>query len=159
MDILSQKLVASRKEHKCVACGRIFPAGTSIYRIATADGGTAYTDYICTTCSMVMHKYDIIEYGEGDLYEDAIAFEEELLDKARKAQLKKYQIYKHFKGGTYIVEDIALDTVTAKEVVVYRALYGQRCLFTRPINDFLSKVDKEKYPDASQTYRFEALDV
>lgn len=159
MDILSHKLVASRREHKCVACGRLFPAGTSMYRVATADSGTAYTDYVCTTCSMVMHKYDITEYGEGDLYEDAIAFEEELLNTARKAQLKKHQVYKHFKGGSYIVEDIALDTITECEVVVYRALYGQKRLFTRPIDDFLSKVNKEKYPDASQTYKFEVMDI
>lgn len=130
-----------------------------MFRVATADSGTAFTDYVCTTCSVIMHRDDITDYAEGDLFEAAIEYEDELLANVRRAQLKKHQIYKHFKGGTYIVEDIALDTVTAKQVVIYRALYGQHSLFTRPINDFLSKVNKEKYPDASQMYRFEVLDI
>lgn len=159
MDILSSKLVKTRKPHKCVACGRVFPAESGMFRVSTADGGTAYTDYICTTCSVVMHRDDITDYSEGSLFEAAIEYEEELLNNVRRTQLVKHQIYRHFKGGTYIVEDFALDTITAKKVVIYRALYGNNSLFTRPIDDFLSKVDKEKYPEASQTFRFEAIDV
>lgn len=159
MDILSSKLVKTRKPHKCVACGRMFPAESGMFRVTTADGGTAYTDYICTTCSVVMHRDDITDYSEGSLFEAAIEYEEELINNARRAQLARHQIYRHFKGGTYIVEDFALDTTTGKMVVVYRALYGKNSLFTRPIADFLSKVDKEKYPEASQTFRFEAIDV
>lgn len=159
MDILSSKLVKTRKPHKCTGCGRTFPAESSMFRVATADSGTAFTDYVCTTCSIVMHENDIEDYGEGDLLEYALEYEDELIKKTRKAQLKKHQIYRHFKGGVYIVEDIALDTVTAKHVVVYRALYGQNSLFTRPVDDFLSKVDRDKYPDVSQTFRFEVVEV
>lgn len=159
MDILSQKLVNTRKPHKCEACGRTFPAETPMYRIATADSGTAFTDYVCTTCSTVMYKYDISDYCSGDLLDYALEYEEELMNNARKAQLKKYQMYRHFKGGIYMVEDIALDTATDKNVVVYRAMYGEKSLFTRPVDDFLSKVDKDKYPESSQTYRFEAIEV
>ncbi len=64
-------------------------------------------------------------------------------------------VYKHFKGNYYIVEDIALDSDTLEECVVYRGLYGDAPLWIRKKDDFLSKVDKEKYPDINQEYRFE----
>jgi len=40
---------------------------------------------------------------------------------------------------------------------VYRALYGQRKLYIRPLKTFLSEVDREKYPDVQQKYRFEYI--
>ena len=66
-------------------------------------------------------------------------------------------IYRHFKGRYYIVEDIALDSETLEEVVVYRQLYGEHKLFVRKKEMFLSLVDKEKYPNVSQKYRFELV--
>ena len=42
-------------------------------------------------------------------------------------------IYKHFKGDYYLVEDIALDSETHKEMVVYRKLYDDCSLWVRPI--------------------------
>ena len=68
-------------------------------------------------------------------------------------------IYKHFKGKYYIVEDIALDSETLEEVVVYRQLYGEHKLFVRNKEMFLSKVDKEKYPNVTQEYRFELQEL
>lgn len=64
-------------------------------------------------------------------------------------------IYKHFKGDYYLVEDIAIHSETLEEYVVYRPLYGESKLYIRPLEMFESKVDKEKYPDVKQEYRFE----
>ena len=64
-------------------------------------------------------------------------------------------VYSHFKGKFYYVEDVATDSETGAPVVVYRALYGERKLYVRPLEMFLSPVDREKYPSAAQTYRFE----
>jgi len=66
--------------------------------------------------------------------------------------------YKHFKGNLYKVMFIATDSVTNEEVVVYEALYGNHVIWTRPYDMFNSLVDKEKYPEILQTYRFELVD-
>ena len=66
-------------------------------------------------------------------------------------------IYRHFKGKYYIVEDVAYDSETMEEVVVYRQLYGEHNLFVRKKEMFLSLVDKEKYPNVTQKYRFELV--
>ncbi len=66
-------------------------------------------------------------------------------------------VYRHFKGGLYRVEDVAKHSETLEEYVVYRKLYGDRSLWIRPKAMFLSPVDREKYPDAMQEYRFEPV--
>ena len=73
----------------------------------------------------------------------------------RKIKIKG--IYKHFKGNYYLVEDVAIGSEDMMEYVVYRALYGGNKLYIRPVDMFLSRVDKEKYPDISQEYRFEEI--
>ena len=66
-------------------------------------------------------------------------------------------IVRHFKGNEYEILCFALDSETQEEMVVYRALYGERGIWVRPKAMFLSKVDREKYPDAAQEYRFETI--
>lgn len=75
-----------------------------------------------------------------------------------KRELKIHGLYRHFKGGMYIVEDVAFDSETETQLVLYRALYGEGYLWARPLEMFLSEVDVNKYPDASQKYRFELVE-
>lgn len=74
-------------------------------------------------------------------------------------EIVKKGIYKHFKGDYYLVEDIAINSEDETLYVVYRALYEDNKLYIRPLNMFLSEVDKEKYPDCKQKYRFELQDI
>ncbi|MBQ7942649.1 MAG: DUF1653 domain-containing protein [Lachnospiraceae bacterium] len=71
---------------------------------------------------------------------------------------KPYEVYKHFKGNIYQIISIALDSETLEQVVVYQQLYSPFQMYVRPLEMFLSKTDKDKYPDAVQEYRFEKLE-
>lgn len=70
-------------------------------------------------------------------------------------ELKINGIYRHFKGDYYLVTDVALHSETQEEYVIYRKLYGDCSLWIRPKDMFLSPVDREKYPDCPQEYRFQ----
>lgn len=74
-------------------------------------------------------------------------------------ELKIHGVYKHFKGDYYIVEDVATHSETKEKYVVYRGLYGDNNLYIRPYEMFMSKVDKNKYPNVEQEYRFELQNI
>ena len=74
-------------------------------------------------------------------------------------EIIKGRIYKHFKGDYYIVEDVVYHSESKEKMVLYRALYGQGLRYVRPYEMFLSKVDKVKYPEVEQEYRFQLQDI
>ncbi len=65
------------------------------------------------------------------------------------------QIYRHFKGNLYKTLMLAEHSETGEQMVVYQALYGENKVYVRPKDMFVEVLDRTKYPDASQTYRFE----
>jgi len=74
-------------------------------------------------------------------------------------ELKLHRVYRHFKGDYYLVEDLARDSETDEPVVIYRKLYEDGGLWVRPLSMFLGEVDREKYPDCPQQYRFQLQDI
>jgi hypothetical protein len=49
--------------------------------------------------------------------------------------------YVHYKGGEYEVLGVARHSETEEELVVYRALYGARGLWVRPVAMFAETVE------------------
>ena len=74
-------------------------------------------------------------------------------------ELKLHRVYRHFKGDYYLVEDVAKDAETEEDCVIYRKLYGDGSLWVRPLAMFLSEVDREKYPDCPQKYRYQLQEI
>lgn len=66
--------------------------------------------------------------------------------------------YRHFKGHLYQVIHIAKDSETLKDVIVYQDLSDNTKIWIRDYDMFVSLVDKEKYPEVKQEYRFELVD-
>lgn len=83
-------------------------------------------------------------------------------------KFKSGDVVKHFKYETLTEEEKkakkylykivftnCMHTETEETMVVYKAMYAPYTVFTRPKDMFNGLVDKEKYPNIKQTYRFE----
>ena len=62
--------------------------------------------------------------------------------------------YRHYKGNNYVVLGVASHSETLEKLVVYRADYGDRGLWARPLSMFLETVDVS----GESKPRFEFLD-
>ena len=68
------------------------------------------------------------------------------------------EIWRHFENKLYKIVAIAQHTETDEQLVVYQAMYGDEGIYARPLDMFMSEVDRDKYPDVEQQYRFELIE-
>ena len=74
-------------------------------------------------------------------------------------EIKVGRVYRHFKGDYYLVEGIVIHSETYERMVLYRALYEDGKRYVRPYDMFASQMDRVKYPNAKQEYRFELQEI
>ena len=88
--------------------------------------------------------------------------------KMTERTLQKGDIVQHFKREfvaaaskeyLYRILAIAIHSETEERLVVYEALYPPYKVYARPYDLFMGEVDREKYPDVKQKYRFEKVEV
>ena len=88
-------------------------------------------------------------------------------DEIMENRFKPGDIVQHFKrellsdeeraANKYLYEIVgtATHSETREPMMVYRPLYDDGGMYVRPLEMFLSEVDREKYPEVKQKYRFE----
>ena len=136
----------------------------NLYKLSGIEGGIEYA------LDGMIHQHIHVEEADIGEWDDESPLNHDNCDLAdcekyfkrkvpvetdRKVEIGK--TYRHFKGHTVKVLHIAQDTEAPGQFcVVYECEDG--AIWSRPYGMFGSEVDRKKYPDVKQKYRFELVE-
>lgn len=80
----------------------------------------------------------------------------EMIEETMNRSLNTLSLYRHFKGGYYVVHSLASIESTGEEVVIYQSLQDGRT-WVRPLTSFRELVPEDKENPTGQKYRFERV--
>lgn len=152
---------------KCDLAGKGQPISiafdTAVITMLNDDGVKIAKESTLSNCAIISENTDglcwhkVVGYYKNKEEQQMTREEAQLIaDKYRKDMIRR--VYRHFKGEYYVVIDVAVHSESAGLYVVYRA-YDEKSTKTwiRPLDMFLSPVDKKKYPDVEQEERFKKI--
>ena len=128
-------------------------------------GGVTVKNKVGMLVSLDMDEYEVLDMEEEETYEENAEIEENAEEECKFAG---GDIVKHFKrewvseeSSEYLYKILAFasHTETNEKLVIYQGLYAPFKTCARPYHMFCSEVDREKYPDIQQKYRFEKVDT
>jgi hypothetical protein len=62
---------------------------------------------------------------------------------SKEAGAVKLGIYEHYKKLKYKLLGVAVHSETLEEMIIYKAMYGDRLIWVRPLKMFFEKVEVE----------------
>ena len=123
--------------------------------------GTWYGGVHIVGKSGIPGSLDREEYMELDT-EPETEVEETVRRDIREGDLvqhfKREWVSEHTAEYLYKVLAFAQHTETGEKLVIYQAMYPPFKICARPYGMFMSEVDREKYPEVKQKYRFEKVE-
>lgn len=67
---------------------------------------------------------------------------------------KPGEIFNRVKGEPFQIITVAVHTETSERMVVYQALYGDFKTYIKPLDIFMSEIDRNQSPEAGKQYNF-----
>lgn len=132
--------------------GNLRGDGASLHVVAFAKHTEKDKEFVVARELYGEYRLIMCEVGKEDKLFNVGKLEEDF-DTGR--DLRPGDVVNHFKNKKYVIVGFATEVETGEAFVIYTALYGDTSTYARPFKMFMSEVDREKHPEATQKYRME----